>query len=371
MAQQRTPEDVLRAAVDLSRSVVQSDSAFAATPEGDAMRLSISTGARDPRFHQVRIAPGRGLGGQVLEQRRPMRVDDYADDPRITRDFVDLVSGGEGLHGIMCVPVRGTQGTPAALLYAARHAVGGLGDRAVDAMADIATLAEIGLHAARQRARDLELERLRYRQRLAAELHDSIGQDLFVIGVSAQRLLRHHAAEPGVPGDELRQIEAAAVKARQALRQTLRQLSAADEGLAFDARLDGSLQVFEAQTGCETSVVRRGESAPLAHEIEDLLLDVTLEGLRNAVKYQGARFALVVLDRRPPEVRLTVQAERPPAAPDVPTGLSTGYGLQLLAQRARQLRGRLELDTAAPEGPTLRLRLPVPVGAEPERACVP
>src|SRR5919197_5734955 len=119
IALQRTPEDVLRAAVNVSCSIVGSDRAFAATPEHDAMRVSISTGSRDPRFHQIRITPGRGLGGQVLEQGNPTRVEDYADDPRITHDFVDIVSGGEGLHGIMCVPIRGTDGTPAALLYAA------------------------------------------------------------------------------------------------------------------------------------------------------------------------------------------------------------------------------------------------------------
>jgi signal transduction histidine kinase len=362
IALQRTPRDVLHAAIDVAHSVVECDRAYVATPDGADMRLSMSTTVRDPRFYRVRFRPGHGMGGLVLLEGRPMRVEDYAHDPRITTEYVPFISGTEGLHGVICVPIRGTGGAPAALLYAARDAVADLGERAVDALMEIAARAEIGLQVARERVREIELERLRCRQRLAAELHASVGQNLFAIGVSAQRLLRGYAGQTGVWNEELRQLDAAAADARSRLRELLRGLSETDGRLAFDARLDGALRVFETRTGCRATLVRRGELESMPDDVEDLLLDVALEGLLNAVKYQSAQLALVFVEQRSCEVRLSVQSEGGAARAEIPQGAGTGCGLRMLRERARRLRGNLELVMSS-DGPVLRLQVPLPLWA--------
>jgi signal transduction histidine kinase len=358
VALQRTPRDVVRAAVDVSRSILRTDLTFAALPEGRAMRVALSSGARDPRFHAIRVARGRGLGGQVMETGSPMRVEDYATDSRITPDFVEIVSGGEGLHGILCVPVGGADGRPAALLYAAQHAVGALGDRAVAALEQIAAFAEIGVEAAQERARELELQRLRDRQRIAAGLHDSVAQALFAIGVAASRSLR--SADPDALLVALREIDRTAADARAELRETLHDLGDEHDRLAFDARLEGELRLFERRTGCTVRSIRRGEPRALPEPVEDLVLEVVLEGLRNAVKHQAARLAVVYLDQCADELHVAVQSEqgdRPPES--APGGAGTGCGLALLGERARRLRGELELDGAGGASPVLRLRLPL------------
>lgn len=347
----------MRAAVDACGQLLPNDLVFAAMPEGDKMRVTFASEARDPRFGEIRISRGRGLGGQVLDRRAPMCVEDYAHDARITSDFVDIVSGGEGLHGILCAPVLAPGGEPVSLLYAARRAVGGFGGRAIRAVQEIASFADIGIESAHQRARELELERLRDRQRLAARLHDSVAQALFAIGVTAKESIGTGDADARLTA--LEEIDTAAANARAQLRESLRYLDDSPESLAFDARLEGELRLFERRTNCTVRIVRRGEPAPLPEQIEQLVLEMILEGLRNAVKYEHARLALVYLDYRDNDVRVTVQSEHTGAIRGASLiGAGTGFGLSALEHRARRLGGSLELDSPEGENCVLRMQLP-------------
>jgi signal transduction histidine kinase len=347
----------MRAAVDASGQLLPNDLVFAAMPEGDKMRVTFATEARDPRFGEIRISRGRGLGGQVLDRRQPMCVEDYAHDGRITSDFVDIVSGGEGLHGILCVPVLAPDGEPVSLLYAAQRAVGGFGGRAIKALQEIASFAEIGIENAQQRARELELERLRDRQRIAGRLHDSVAQALFAIGVTAKESIGSGDVDARLSA--LEEIDTAAANARAQLRESLRYLDDSPEALAFDARLEGELRLFERRSDCAVRIVRRGEPAPVPESIEQLVLEMILEGLRNAVKYEHAKLALVYLDYRDHELRATVQSEHGGAVRGAPLiGAGTGFGLSTLEQRARRLGGSLELEAPEGENRVLRLQLP-------------
>jgi signal transduction histidine kinase len=253
--------------------------------------------------------------------------------------------------------VLAPDGEPVSLLYAARRAVGAFGGRAVKALEQIASFAEIGIQNAHQRARELELERLRDRQRIAARLHDSVAQALFAIGVTARQSITSDDCVNRLRA--LEEIDAAAANARAQLRESLRYLDECPESLAFDARLEGELRLFERRSGCAVRLVRRGEPELLPEQIEQLVLEMILEGLRNAVKYEHATLALVYLDHRERELRVTVQGERSGRIPSTPLiGAGTGFGLSTLEGRARRLGGSLELDATDGENRVLRMQLP-------------
>lgn len=363
----RRVQEVMRTAVDAGgRELEADDVAFAALPDQDGMRVSLATGVRDPRFEQMLVRPGRGLGGQVLDSNRAAAVADYAHDSRITRDFIEVVSLGEGLRGVVCVPVGPLRGIPSALLYAARRAAGSFEDRAIDRMTTIAAFAEVGLAGARDRARELALQRIHDRQRLAVELHDTVAQALFVIGVAASGA--QHDEEASKIRDALQLIDRTATGARWRLRDTLQRLDDCPSALAFDARLEAELRLVERQYGCNARVVRAGTVEDLPEAVDELALDVAVEGLRNAVKHEAATHGLVFVDADPGELRVTVQAEqRAKATRLVVEGQAagTGCGLELLGDRARRLRGELELDRDEDGHRILRLRLPLTTrGAE-------
>ena len=353
----QTLPEILIASAEVSRRILRADSAFVAVAGAAGLYpMSITDGIRDPRFRDIVVRPRAGLGGQVLVRGHPFSVADYAHDPTISRDFVHVVSEVEGLCGMACVPVQGPDGITA-LLYTATRVPGPPGDETLRTLELVAAHAELALHQEAVRRQEIELAMLRERQRLATRLHDSLAQMLFAIGVAAHYSRRQD--DPGVLAAALEEIEITAADARGELRAALHSLSRPPEGLAFEARLAGEVRLFQRTSGCEVRITTGGDRRELPPPVEDLLIDAALEGLRNAVKYAGAKVAVLHLKYGPATATLVLQAE--PAAGQVapPAGRSgTGAGLALLRQRAIELRGSLELAGDRDEPKVLRLEIP-------------
>lgn len=368
---QTTPE-ILAACAQVSREILGADATFAALagPAG-AYPMSVTDGIRDLRFREITVRPGTGLGGQVLLRRRPHRVAEYLHDPTISRDFVHVVCELEGLHGMACVPVHGPDRIEA-LLYTGTRAAAPPADATVSMLELAAAQAELALHQAAARRQETELAMLRDRQRLATQLHDSVAQMLFTIGVAA-----HYARRQGDPAAltaALEEIEATAAQARSELRASLHRLSQPADGLAFEARLAGEARLFERTTGCRVKITKRGERRDIPQPAEDLLIDTALEGLRNAVKHARAQVAMLHLAYQPDEVTLVLQAGTQAVRPTHPGDsvhlgdspvhprgrgqAGTGAGLALLRHRAAQLRGTLELTCDSAGHTVLRIELP-------------
>jgi signal transduction histidine kinase len=356
---QQTTSEILVASAQVSRQILGTDSTFLAVADGTgSYRMSITDGIRDLQFRQITVRPATGLGGLVLLRGRPHRVADYLHDSTISRDFVHVVCDIEGLHGMACVPVNGPDRIEA-LLYTGTRTAGPLPDQALRTLELVAAHAELSLHQAAVRKQETELAMLRDRQRLATQLHDSVAQMLFTIGVAA-----HYArqqADPAALAAALEEIENTAAQARRELRASLHQLSHSADGLAFEARLAGEARLFERTTGCRVSISERGERRDIPQAIEDLLIDTALEGLRNAVKHTQARVAVLHLTYQQEAVALVLQAGTQawrPKHPGEKAPASTGAGLVLLRQRAAQLHGTLELTCDQAGHAVLRLELP-------------
>lgn len=354
--QQAAPE-ILAASAEVTRRILGVDSAFVAVVGADGdYPMVITDGIRDPRFRDIRVRPGAGLGGQVLLRRRPHSVADYERDPTISREFVHVVCEVEGLRGMACVPVNGPERVEA-LLYASTRAIGPPADQTLRTLELVAAYAELSLHQAAVRKQEVELAILLERQRLANQLHDSVAQMLFAIGAAAH--CSRQVRDPAMLASALAEIEATAALARGELRASLHKLSQSPEGLAFEARLAGEVRLFERISGCQVRITGRGQRRELAQPVEDLLIDTAIEGLRNGVKYAHARMAILHLAYGQDDVTLVLQAGTG-AAEHTGTAeqAGTGAGLALLRQRANQLRGTLELAGDPSGHKVLRLELP-------------
>ena len=357
---QSTPAAIVRAAVYVSREILAADSTFAAVGDGSGgYAMTIMSGIRDPKFGTIRVRPGAGLGGQVLLRGQSLSIADYAHDPTISRDFVYLVSEVEGIGGMACVPLVGPTGLEA-LLYVASRDRQAPGDDAISTLEHVAAYARLGLQHLAARERELELARLRERERLAVELHDSVAQMLFSIGVAA-----HYSRCQGDPETlmaAMHDIETTAASARRELRETLAHLSECEDSIGFEARIEGEVHLFQRSTGCTVKVTRHGDPRALPEPVERLILDTLLEGLRNAVKHAAAKLVVAHIGYELGRVKLTLQAQPgTPATTDGPRswpGAGAGSGVDLLRRRARQLRGSLALETQSNRTGVLRLVLP-------------
>jgi len=356
---QQTIPQILVASTRISRQILGADSTFMAVADGTGdYPMSITDGIRDIRFREITVRPAAGLGGQVLLHGRPHRVADYICDPTISRDFVYFVCDVEGLRGMACVPVNGPDRVEA-LLYTATRIAGPPADQTLQMLELVAAQAELSLQQAAAREQAVELAMLRDRQRLATELHDSVAQMLFTIGVAARYARQHD--DPAALGAALEEIESTAAQARRELRASLRRLSQPSEGVAFEARLAGEARLFERTTGCRVMITGRGERRDVPQLVEDLLIDTALEGLRNAVKYERAQIAIVHLAYEPDAVVLVLQAgtqvvRQPDSGATRLAG--TGAGLWMMRQRVAQLRGTLELTRDQDGQTVLRVELP-------------
>ncbi len=359
IGQYEDPLEILAAAATVTRRVLSTDSTFVAVADQSGQYpMSITDGIADAQFREITVRRGTGLGGQVLLRSQPHRVADYLHDPTISRDFVHFVCELEGLRGMACVPVHG-QDRVEALLYASTRAAVIPADQTLHMLELVAAQAELSLHQSATRKHETELAILRDRQRMATRLHDSVAQMLFTIGAAAR--CARQQSDPAALAAALEEIEATAAQARREMRATLRQLTEPIGGLAFEARLAGETRLFERTTGCRIRITRRGQRRDLPQTVEDLLIDTAVEGLRNAVKHAHAQVAILHLAYDQESVALVLQAGTQtvlPADSDSAEANGDGAGLVLLRQRARQLRGTLELTCDSVGHIVLRIDVP-------------
>lgn len=105
---------------------------FGGEVSSNTLYLSEFHGTRTRGLDGLAIAPRSGLGGRVMEQRRPAAVSDYGSSLSITHHF-DRPVLGEGLKSILAVPVV-VAGAARLVMYAAVRERGPLGDRVTDLM---------------------------------------------------------------------------------------------------------------------------------------------------------------------------------------------------------------------------------------------
>ncbi|MGV8870992.1 MAG: LuxR C-terminal-related transcriptional regulator [Rhodococcus sp. (in: high G+C Gram-positive bacteria)] len=124
--------DALRA--ELRRIAETSDVpvVFGGEVSSETLYLSEFHGTRTRGLDGLAIPPRSGLGGRVMEQRKPAAVSDYGSSMSITHHF-DRPVLGEGLKSILAVPVI-VAGVARIVMYAAVRERGPLGDRVGDIM---------------------------------------------------------------------------------------------------------------------------------------------------------------------------------------------------------------------------------------------
>lgn len=151
--------EVLQAATGRVQRITGLPVAFGgpATVGGRTVRLTGFAGTVTTALNGLVITAGNGLGGRVIMTGRPGRVDDYAEDPRITHEY-DRPVRAEGLRAVAAVPVA-MGDSVLAVLYAGTRERLRVGTRALDAMAQVASRAAAELtvrREVRRRIADLE-----------------------------------------------------------------------------------------------------------------------------------------------------------------------------------------------------------------------
>ncbi|MBS0373717.1 MAG: response regulator [Proteobacteria bacterium] len=201
----------------------------------------------------------------------------------------------------------------------------------------------------------------RERERLAAELHDGLGQDLTAIGLFAGNLERsaQRAQAPTLAADAalLHQLVAQAFVTCRALSHRLFSGRSAlrDLGRALRALAEGQA----AMPGLACTY--RGPSSTLrtingtqAHH----LYRFAQEAISNAVRHGGASKIIVELTIRDGRVGLSVR-DNGCGCDNASRGANGGIGLRTMHGRARALRGTVSMRQVHPRGTEVRVDVPM------------
>jgi signal transduction histidine kinase len=204
------------------------------------------------------------------------------------------------------------------------------------------------------------------RRRIAAELHDSLGQRLIIINNLALFLLRPKG-KVGSEEDRLQTLEEIRTEASQAIEET-RAISYALRPFQLD-RL-GLTKAIQALT----KTVARASQIELTAELDDIddvfgeelrinFYRIVQEALNNVVKHSGATQGKVVVRRMKSSVVLTV-SDNGKGLPSEPRSVSAGpggFGLTGMRERATLLKGTMQIKSEAGVGTLLTIEFPVGV----------
>src|SRR2546429_9694538 len=203
-----------------------------------------------------------------------------------------------------------------------------------------------------------ELAALRDRQRLPRELHDSVSQALYGISLWA------HTVREALESSELEQAQAAiedvltlaeaGLAEMHALIFELRPESLETEGLV--AALTKQIESARARHGLEIIAEWCGEPE-LPYEVKEVVYRIAQEALNNVTKHAKARRVDVRMSCDDGEVTLEVRDDGVGFASE--DSFPGHLGLRSMRERATNVGGRVEVESAPLQGTRIRLRIPL------------
>jgi signal transduction histidine kinase len=230
-------------------------------------------------------------------------------------------------------------------------------DSEIRVMSTLADMLAVAVQNVRYFQRAHELAALEERTRLARELHDSVSQALYGIGLGAQTAKRLYEKDPALtkePLDYVLSLAEAGLAEMRALIFELRPESLETEGLAVALAKQGAS--LQARHGIEVQLDLCDEP-PLALSIKENLYRVAREALHNIVKHASASRVIVRMQRSGSGLLLEVADDG--VGFDTAQAFPGHLGLHSMQERIRQLGGRLALESAPGQGTRLTVTLPV------------
>jgi signal transduction histidine kinase len=218
----------------------------------------------------------------------------------------------------------------------------------------------------RAQAQILEQQRalatLTERERLARELHDSLGQVLGFTSLTlgaARKMIADGKLEKA--DDHLAHLENIVAEAHADVREYILDLRIAPTRerpffVALQSYLDGFRQNYDIQV--EVSIGRGVDDSVFAPEAQVQLFRILQEAFSNARKHAGTDCLQVSFEKEDDLVRMFIQDNG--RGFDPARAASEGhFGLRFMRERAEQLGGRLRVDSAPGKGTCVVVELPL------------
>ena len=357
IAAERRVDAVLQKLADAARSLVDARYTAIGIPDGDGgFATFITSGMTDAQYEALGELPRtHGMLGAMLETPEPYRTHDIQKDPRFEgwpsahpnmRTFlgVPIVARGEVIGAFYLTEKKGRRGAD-------------FTDGDEELIRTLAAHAAIAVENARLNERSRELSTMEERKRLARELHDSVTQTLFSIGLTAEAAAELVEADPARAREQLGHLQELTRTAMGEMRSLIFELRPAEletEGLA--AALRKHVDVVRRLHEQEIELCVEGDRR-LPPNVEKGLLRIAQEALGNAVRHSGARSVTLTLASQDSRVSLRVADDGRGFDPEEAVTRSRRLGLTSMRERAEALGGSLRIDSEAGRGTAIEVEV--------------
>jgi signal transduction histidine kinase len=337
---------VLHRITEVAAELVDAKYAALGVLSTDRSHLSdfITVGVTPEEVEAIGDLPkGHGILGLLIVEPQPLRLPDLSEHP----DSYGFPPNHPRMQSFLGVPIFVRGAVYGNLYLTEKRDGGGFTDIDEELVVGLASAAGVAIENARLHARVREVDLLEDRERIARDLHDTVIQRLFTIGLSLQGASRI-AERPEV----VDRIERAVAE----IDATVREVRSSIFELLPTALASGGLR-SQVRAVADELAEALGFGAGLRFEgaidnaVDDELavhvLAVVREGLANVARHANATTATVAIevDDTALVVRVVDNGRGPGG------GREGGRGLHNLSERAAQAGGEFKL-VAQPEGGT-------------------
>ncbi len=321
--------------------------------EKQALSEFVTVGLSREEEDQIGPRPtGRGVLGLLIADPRPLRIHEIGRHP----DSFGFPANHPPMTSFLGVPIK-VRDEVYGNLYLAEKV--GWSEFTLDDEALVGALslaAGIAIENARLHDRVRRSAVYEDRDRMARDLHDTVIQRLFALGLTLQgmaaRLPESAANQLGVAVSEIDRVIAQ-------VRSTIYELGMGDESRGIRDDVTTLVRQLHEVVGFEVALTFTG---PLDASIDDVVLEHVLatirEALTNVAKHAQATQASVSMEVDGASCILTITDDGI-GLTDAPASAGGGLGLPNLRRRAEKLHGTLTVDSPPGGGTVLTWKVPI------------
>ena len=290
---------------------------------------------------------GKGVLGTIIRTGEALIVDEITRHP----DSIGFPDGHPEMGPFLGVPVRAGD-TIFGNLYLTDKP-GGFDEDDLLIVSGIAALAGTAVDSARMRHRLGELALVEDRERIARDLHDSIIQDLFGVGLSLQSLaMRLSGQDEAMLNDTVDQIDSIIVALRGLIFGLNRPGKESDSFRdAMRTMLDDLSRPFGV-TIKFTMDAEEAKGSDLANHIRHIIK----EAVSNALRHSGGKTITIDVETFSDRLVIVVVDDGIGFEPD---NVKRGLGLGNLEDRVQRLDGSLSIRSGPEQGTVVEVTVPL------------
>ena len=217
-----------------------------------------------------------------------------------------------------------------------------------------------------QRIEDQTL--LEERNRIAREIHDSLGHTLTAQSIQLENALLYLNSTNDRTHQFLIQAQTLSKTALQDVRRSVSQIRTnLLTGKSFDSTIADLIQEFQALNACELNYRNTVQTIYIPIEIQTAFYRIIQESLTNIIRHSHAQHVTIEISSQPTFTQLetgTAEIVLQLRITDNGRGFQThqtssGFGLQGIRERSAAIGGKLQIQSAPSSGCTIQVEVPI------------